>query len=217
MNSAVSEEKITQKIDACLPQTQCTMCGFPRCFEYAKALAIGTTEINRCPPGGNTTIRMLADLLNESVQPLADDCAAYSGRKIAQIREQDCIGCTLCIAPCPVDAIIGTAKHMHSVLASECTGCELCLEYCPVDCIEMTDMRLKSIGETWNYFEDREVSYWRNLTNRRQDRTKDANKITSISFEPSDISSEIRNSVNRERSRRWKKLKRQSRTRVDSR
>lgn len=121
-------------IETLLPQTQCGQCGHPGCRPYAEAIA-GGEAINRCPPGGERTIHALAELLNTPV--LAPDFDAPPTRTIAFIREAECIGCTKCIQACPVDAIVGAAKLMHTVIAAECTGCDLCVEPCPVDCIEM--------------------------------------------------------------------------------
>jgi len=120
-------------IDALLPQTQCGYCGHAGCRPYAQAIAQGE-PINRCPPGGAETIAALADLLD--VEPLPLD-GEERPRTVAFIREAECIGCTKCIQACPVDAIVGAPKLMHTVLADECTGCDLCLEPCPVDCIDM--------------------------------------------------------------------------------
>jgi electron transport complex protein RnfB len=123
-------------INALLPQTQCERCGHPGCKPYAQAIAEGEA-INRCPPGGNVTITALAQLLGVPVLPLDPEHGIEDVRKVAVIREAECIGCTKCIQACPVDAILGSAQRMHSVIASECTGCDLCLEPCPVDCIDM--------------------------------------------------------------------------------
>ena len=124
-------------IDAALPQTQCTRCGFAGCRPYAEALAAGTTEINRCPPGGDALIATLAALTGRPLLPLDSTCGTPGPLAVAVIDEAACIGCTLCIDACPVDAIIGAAKRMHTVLPSLCTGCELCVAPCPVDCIAM--------------------------------------------------------------------------------
>lgn len=129
---------IAALIDALLPQTQCTRCGYPGCKPYAAAIASGAAEINQCPPGGSATIADLAALLGRPKQPLNPVNGAESGPRIAWIDESRCIGCARCLAPCPVDAIVGTAKYMHTVLMDRCTGCELCLPPCPVDCIELT-------------------------------------------------------------------------------
>jgi electron transport complex protein RnfB len=124
-----------ERIDATLPQTQCGQCGYAGCMPYAKAIAEGTAAINRCPPGGTQGIRALAELLHVPVIPLDPGCGAQKPRTLALIEEEHCIGCTLCIQACPVDAIVGAAKLMHTVLTDQCTGCELCVPPCPVDCI----------------------------------------------------------------------------------
>ncbi len=124
-------------LDALLPQTQCTQCGFAGCRPYAEALADGTAPINRCPPGGQAGIERLAAALGRPVLPLDPACGTEKPVEVAIIDESLCIGCTLCIQACPVDAIVGAAKRMHTVLLDECTGCELCVAPCPVDCIAM--------------------------------------------------------------------------------
>lgn len=126
---------LIQRIDALLPQTQCGKCGHPGCKPYAEGIAQGEA-INKCPPGGQETIAGLADLLNVSVLAL-DTTRGEAPAQIAYIREAECIGCTKCIQACPVDAIVGAAKLMHTVIIDECTGCDLCVAPCPVDCIEM--------------------------------------------------------------------------------
>ncbi len=125
-------------IDALLPQTQCGECGYPGCLPYAEALAQGLAPIDRCPPGGMTTIHALGQLLAIDPTPyLSTATERTRAPSSAVIREAECIGCTKCIQACPVDAIIGSGKLMHSVLSHECTGCGLCVEPCPVDCIDM--------------------------------------------------------------------------------
>lgn len=125
-------------IEACLPQTQCKECGYDGCLPYAQALAQGLTTIDHCPPGGVNTLNALAALLEIDPAPYrASVIAQTRPPALAVIREAECIGCTKCIQACPVDAIIGSAKLMHSVIAHECTGCGLCVEPCPVDCIDM--------------------------------------------------------------------------------
>ncbi|MFV8820085.1 electron transport complex subunit RsxB [Haliea sp. E17] len=127
---------IVDQVNAILPQTQCGQCGYPGCRPYAEAIVAGD-EINKCPPGGQAGIEALADLLDREVIPLDDEHGEEKAPQVAFIREEDCIGCTKCIQACPVDAILGAAKQMHTVIASECTGCDLCVEPCPVDCIVM--------------------------------------------------------------------------------
>jgi Na+-translocating ferredoxin:NAD+ oxidoreductase subunit B len=131
------DDSLADRIDAVLPQTQCGRCGYDRCRPYALALARGEAPINRCPPGGAATIEVLARLLSRPPQALDPACGAEQPLAAAQIDEAACIGCTLCIQACPVDAIVGAAKRMHTVVASLCTGCERCLPPCPVDCIAM--------------------------------------------------------------------------------
>jgi electron transport complex protein RnfB len=124
-------------VDALLPQTQCTRCGYEGCRPYAEAIVAGAADINRCPPGGTAVIARLADLTGRPARALDPACGAEQPLAVAVIDETRCIGCTLCIAACPVDAILGAAKRMHAVVPSLCSGCELCLAPCPVDCIEM--------------------------------------------------------------------------------
>jgi Na+-translocating ferredoxin:NAD+ oxidoreductase subunit B len=132
----VEGDPLVEKIDRLLPQTQCGQCGHPGCKPYAEAIAAGEA-INLCPPGGETTIQALADLLGREPLPLDAEAGVTSEKKVAYIREDECIGCTKCIQACPVDAILGAPKLMHTVIISECTGCDLCVEPCPVDCIDM--------------------------------------------------------------------------------
>ena len=126
-------DPVVEKINTLLPQTQCGQCGYPGCRPYAEAVANGDA-INKCVPGGSATIQELADLLGREIVALDGE---EKPKSVAYIREAECIGCTKCIQACPVDAIFGAAKQMHTVIASECTGCDLCVEPCPVDCIEM--------------------------------------------------------------------------------
>jgi electron transport complex protein RnfB len=125
------------RIDALLPQTQCTRCGYPGCAPYAAAIASREANINQCPPGGAATILALAQLLQLPALPLNPANGVESPALVAWIDEVRCIGCAKCLAPCPVDAIVGASKYLHTVIAEHCTGCELCLPACPVDCIEM--------------------------------------------------------------------------------
>jgi len=145
----IEGDPLVEQVDKILPQTQCGQCTFPGCRPYAEAIVNGKADINQCPPGGETTIIALADLLNREIKPLNPDNGIVKPKMVAVIREAECIGCTLCIQACPVDAILGTAKHMHTVIEAECTGCELCLPPCPVDCFDMVP--LKSDINTWQW------------------------------------------------------------------
>ena len=140
--------QLTEAIDALLPQTQCTKCGYPGCRPYAEAIAVGEADINQCPPGGAAGIRKLARLLDRNEKPLNPANGVEKPRTAALIDETRCIGCMLCINACPTDAIVGAAKQMHTVLTQYCTGCDLCLPPCPVDCIEMVE--LGNLEETGN-------------------------------------------------------------------
>ena len=130
-------EPLADRIDALLPQTQCGQCGFPGCRPYAEAIANGDAPINRCPPGGERGIAALAALLGQPVIPLDPEHGSEAPLTVAFIHEDACIGCTKCIHACPVDAIIGASKQMHTIVTDLCTGCELCVPACPVDCIDM--------------------------------------------------------------------------------
>jgi electron transport complex protein RnfB len=145
----VEGDPIVDKIEVLLPQTQCGQCGYPGCHPYAKAIANGEAEINRCPPGGEATMLALSELLGKDPLPLDDEAAAQKPKALAVIDEKECIGCTLCIQACPVDAILGAAKQMHTVIASECTGCELCLPPCPVECIHMHPLTVDITDWKW--------------------------------------------------------------------
>ncbi len=136
----VKSDPIVDKVDALLPQTQCGQCSYPGCRPYAEAITNGSADINQCPPGGQTTIIALADLLGKDVKPLNPENGEEQVAMVAVIDEKECIGCTLCIQACPVDAILGAAKMMHTVIAEQCTGCDLCLPPCPEDCIEMVPL-----------------------------------------------------------------------------
>jgi len=133
----VKGNPIVDQIDALLPQTQCGQCSFPGCKPYAQAIANGEANINQCPPGGEAGIAAIADLLGVEPLPLNEENGVKKEKMLAFIDEQTCIGCKLCIQACPVDAILGAPKQMHTIIESECTGCELCIPPCPVECITM--------------------------------------------------------------------------------
>jgi len=160
----VKNAALADRIDAVLPQTQCGQCGYPACRPYAEAIATGEADINQCPPGGAEGIRDLAQLLGMEPKPLNPKHGREKPeRTVAVIDEQLCIGCTLCIRACPVDAILGAAKQMHTVIAQECTGCDLCMAPCPVDCITMIAVK-QNFAETEAREHNREQA---NLARRR--------------------------------------------------
>lgn len=138
-------------LDAALPQTQCTRCGYPDCRAYAQAMASGEADINRCPPGGVQGIVRLAALTGRPLQALDPERGSEAPRRLAIIDEDWCIGCTLCIKACPVDCIVGASKQMHTVIDEQCTGCELCVPVCPVDCIAMVEITGPRTGwDAWS-------------------------------------------------------------------
>ena len=134
-------------IDHWLPQTQCQRCGYPGCWEYANAISAESAPINRCPPGGDITLRALAEITSKPLVPVDRDCGTVGPLACAVINEALCIGCTLCIQACPVDAIAGASKLMHTIIGHECTGCELCIAPCPMDCIQMTPITGMSLDD----------------------------------------------------------------------
>lgn len=164
-------------IDALLPQTQCGKCGHDGCLPYAQEIGTGGA-INKCPPGGSTTIAALAALLNTQVLPLNPENGVEASRTVAYIREDECIGCTKCIQACPVDAILGASKRMHSVIVDECTGCDLCVAPCPVDCIDMLPLPPQAPLAKTQAEQLALSEHWReryNTRNQRLDRQHQAN------------------------------------------
>ena len=142
---------LSHQILAILPQTQCTRCGFPDCAAYAQAIAVDEAEINQCPPGGQEGIQRISALTGRPETPLNPLNGTESPRSVAWIDEAWCIGCTLCIAACPTDAIIGSNKQMHTIIEDACTGCELCLPVCPVDCIHLDNVSGHHTGwQAWS-------------------------------------------------------------------
>jgi electron transport complex protein RnfB len=144
----VESNPIVDQVDEILPQTQCGQCGYPGCRPYAEAIANGD-DVNKCPPGGDATVKKLADLMGVEATPLAGGEAQEPIKTVAYIREDECIGCTKCIQACPVDAILGATRQMHTILTDECTGCDLCVEPCPVDCIDM--LAVKTTTQNWKW------------------------------------------------------------------
>ena len=158
------------EIDQLLPQTQCTQCGYPRCREYAAAIAGGEADINQCPPGGDITITALAATTGLAVKPLNPENGVEEPKVLAYIDESACIGCKLCIKACPVDCIIGSGKRMHTVIALECSGCKLCVPVCPTDCISLIPAPAPETGDApsrWPEFTLAQVEKARNRTERK--------------------------------------------------
>jgi electron transport complex protein RnfB len=147
----VEGNPLVEQIDAILPQTQCGQCGYPGCKPYAEAIASGEAETNLCTPGGDDGARTLAELLGREFKPLAAGAVVEKPKAVALIDEASCIGCTLCIQACPVDAIVGAARQMHTVVSKLCTGCELCLPPCPVDCIALVEEPRTPQNWKWKY------------------------------------------------------------------
>jgi electron transport complex protein RnfB len=174
------DDALTQRVealDAALPQTQCTRCGYPDCHAYAQALAQEEADINRCPPGGAQGIVRLAALTGRPVRPLDPAHGVEAPRRLAVIDEDWCIGCTLCIKACPVDCIVGASKQMHTVIDALCTGCDLCLPVCPVDCISMVEISATRTGwDAWSpqqADEARQRYAFHKLRNERDKREND--------------------------------------------
>jgi Na+-translocating ferredoxin:NAD+ oxidoreductase subunit B len=161
---------MADRIEDLLPQTQCTKCGYPACRPYAEAVADGTANYNQCPPGGADGIARLASLLGKPVIPLNPVNGLERPRPVAVIDESLCIGCTLCIQACPVDAIVGAAKQMHTVVADLCTGCDLCVAPCPVDCIAMVDVTPGRTG--WHAWSQEQADAARERHNLRVTRLR---------------------------------------------
>ena len=207
------KEAQIKAIDEWLPQTQCTQCSYPRCLDYAEAITNGEADINQCPPGGDTTIRGLAALLGKMGKPLNPKYGQNKPREVAVIDEDRCIGCVMCIKPCPTDAIVGTAKHLHTVIAEDCTGCGLCVDPCPVDCIDMLPIdTIDSLQATkakphwrWSEYSPEQVNKAREQTNfkitREADREKTiaANKKLKVmrKASPNDLKLDILAAVKR--------------------
>ena len=185
-------------IDALLPQTQCTRCGYPACLPYAQAIARGEADIDRCPPGGQAGVDALAALLGRASKPLDAAFGVETPPRIAVIDEAVCIGCTKCIQACPVDAIVGAAKRMHSILAAECTGCELCVPPCPVDCISMAATAVEPLPRADVLSRADQARRRFDARNRRLDRersARDARRAASQAATPASTSPISKRSV----------------------
>ncbi len=170
--SVIPVTSLVDRIDAELPQTQCTKCGFDGCRPYAEAIATGLAEINRCPPGGSGGIAKLAALTGRSVLPLDAARGVEQPLRVAIIDEALCIGCTLCIQACPVDAILGATRRMHTVIAQWCNGCDLCVAPCPMDCIAMVPVQPARVWSATDACQSRDRYYARKarLVNERLER-----------------------------------------------
>jgi len=209
MTQDTAPEDLVERIDAELPQTQCTQCGYDGCRPYAEAVARGEADINRCPPGGDEGVAALAALLGKPVIPIAADCGEPVERpQVAFIDEDVCIGCTKCIQACPVDAIVGASQQMHTVIAGECTGCGLCIPPCPVDCIDLvpspdpTPLRRRA-----DYFRARYEARRARLKQRRREheprRSEKRRKLTAAEGDARESRrAEVNAAVERARERR---------------
>ncbi len=202
-----------EQIDSWLPQTQCTQCGYPCCADYAAAIFKGEADFNQCPPGGSATLRGLAHLLHAEAKALNPRYGRHKPKVLARIDEEICIGCTLCIQACPVDAIVGAAKLMHTVVAADCTGCELCLPPCPVDCIDTYPAPQQRQASTWRWpeYSPDQTERARAQSRARQSRLKQIKRSRSLqkkhlalkrSGAREQIRQEIKAAVGRTRSRR---------------
>ena len=158
-DAAQHRDVLAARILDALPQTQCTRCGYPDCAGYAQAIANGDADINQCPPGGQQGVERLAFIAGKPAKPLNPEFGSEGPRHVVYIDENWCIGCTLCIKACPVDAIMGTNKRMHTVLEDHCTGCDLCLPVCPVDCIHLEDVSASATG--WNAWTEEQAHHAR--------------------------------------------------------
>jgi Na+-translocating ferredoxin:NAD+ oxidoreductase subunit B len=180
---------LAEQIDALLPQTQCTRCGYDGCRPYSEAIARDEAPINQCPPGGSVTIGALADLLHRPRLPLNPDNGVEAPALVAVIDEARCIGCIKCLPPCPVDAIIGARKQTHTVIAALCTGCELCIAPCPVDCISMAPRDSESSEPTPDLNRARYHAHQERLARRTEEQAAllAARKLAARSFGPATV------------------------------
>jgi len=174
--SPPSPKSLADQLEDLLPQTQCTKCGYPACRPYAEAIADGSANYNQCPPGGLEGVARMAQLLGKPVIPINPVNGHERPRPVAVIDESLCIGCTLCIQACPVDAIVGAAKQMHTVVNDLCTGCDLCVAPCPVDCIAMLDVTPGKTGwDAWSQAQADDARARHDFRTQRLQREKDEN------------------------------------------
>lgn len=158
--SVLSQEQLVAAIDACLPQTQCQLCAYPGCRPYANAIVNQGERIDRCLPGGVATLREIATLVGQESSSYVEEMVQkQKSAAVAVIREDECIGCTKCIAACPVDAILGAAKLMHTIISDACTGCELCIPVCPMDCIDLINIAERETLEQKRFSQQSRVRY----------------------------------------------------------
>jgi electron transport complex protein RnfB len=200
-----SPTPLAERIENWLPQTQCRRCGYPDCRAYAAAVADGEADLNRCPPGGEPTIAALAGLLGRAPQPLDPACGPPPQRAVACIEEALCIGCLKCLEACPVDAIVGARKLLHTVIAAECNGCGLCLPPCPMDCIQLLPVTPRASGP-WPQYGGAEAERWRRRHAARGQRlarrAAEAAGHVATAAERERRRAEIRAAVERVRARR---------------
>lgn len=174
--SSPTEKSLADQLEDLLPQTQCTKCGYPACRPYAEAIANGSANYNQCPPGGIEGVARLAQLLGKPVIPINLVNGIERPRPVALIDESLCIGCTLCIQACPVDAITGAAKQMHTIITDLCTGCDLCVAPCPVDCIAMVEITPGKTGwDAWSQTEAEQARERHDFRTLRLQREKEEN------------------------------------------
>ncbi len=205
------QDKI-RAIDDWLPQTQCQQCTYPRCYDYAEAIADDRADINQCPPGGDVTVRGLASLLGKIGKAVDPKYGINKPKQVAVIDENICIGCVMCIRACPTDAIVGAAKLMHTVIEQDCTGCELCIEPCPVDCIDMVDQHQHTdLSWRWEDYSPQATQRARQLTEAklarvqsRQQAKSSLSKLKALKQSDSEqIKSDIAAAVARAKQRKY--------------